>query len=79
MGRLLVREKEDCDYSNEEYMLPSFLFAEFSTDLAVLLIVQGAGGVEEARIGPLFQYRTGPVHLHLHLGIVPHLVHNSAV
>ena len=32
-------------------MLPSFLSAEFSSDLAVLLIAQGAGGVEEARIG----------------------------
>ena len=65
LGRLLVREKGDCDYTNGEYMLPSFLSAEFSTDLAVLLIDLGAGGVEEARIGPLFQYRTRPVHLHL--------------
>ena len=79
LGRLLVREKGDCDYTNGEYMLPSFLSAEFSTDLAILLIAQGAGGVEEARIGPLFQYRTRPVHLHLYLGLVPHLVHNSAV
>ena len=55
LGRLLVREKGDCDYTNGEYMLPSFLSAEFSTDLAVLLIDLGAGGVEEARIGPLFQ------------------------
>ena len=30
------------------YMLHSFLSAEFSTDFAVLLIAQGAGGVEEA-------------------------------
>ena len=48
LGRLLVREKGDCDYTNGEYMLHSFLSAEFSTDFAVLLMAQGAGRVEEA-------------------------------